>query len=220
MLIDIHTHHVASEKILTVENILIHQPFKLLAGHSYSAGLHPWYLPEPNGQNLQLLENTLQNPQIIAIGEAGLDRVFATNFDLQTDIFFEQILLSEKYQKPLIIHCVRAYQDIITIKKQSKASQSWIIHGFSGNLQTAEMLIKHHCFMSFGEMLWKNEKVQQTFQKLPLDKVFLETDVSAINIEDLYERAATLRNIDKSVLEKQIWDNFAGIFQNFKLDLI
>lgn len=82
----------------------------------------------------------------MAIGEVGLDKVTSTPFDLQMNILQKQLELAKKYDKPVIIHCVKAYSDLIKIKKRDFKMQVWIFHGFNTSWQVAEQLLQMHCY--------------------------------------------------------------------------
>ena len=155
----------------------------------------------------------LDNSNLLAIGECGLDRACCSDFERQKNIFIKQIELSECNSKPLIIHSVRSYPDIISIRKETKAIQSWIIHGFQGNEQTATQLLNHGIFLSLGDILFKNEdRAKRLLKIIPSEKSFLETDISERKIIDVYEKASLLseRNIDE--LREDIFNNFVKIF--------
>jgi TatD DNase family protein len=80
-----------------------------------------------------IIEEKLKDENCFALGECGLDKITASDFELQKVVFKKQIQLSEKHQKPLIIHCVKAHQELIEIKKELKPKQVWIFHGFNTN---------------------------------------------------------------------------------------
>ena len=150
---------------------------------------------------------------IKAIGECGLDRACDVDFEIQKEVFITQIELSEQIAKPLIIHAVRTYPDIISIRKETKAKQTWIIHGFQGNEQSAEQLLKHGIYLSLGDVLFKNEtKAKQLLQVIPTDMLFLETDVAERTIVEVYEKAASLSGIEMDKLRNDIFNNFVKIF--------
>jgi TatD DNase family protein len=85
---------------------------------NYSIGIHPWYIVEDRIDiDLQIIESKLKNESCIAIGECGLDKRIEIPMALQQMVFEKQLALAEIYQKPVIIHCVGAFQEIIAIKK-------------------------------------------------------------------------------------------------------
>ena len=149
-----------------------------------------------------------------AIGECGLDRACDSDFELQREVFIKQIELSEQYHKPLIIHAVRSYPDIISIWKEMKPNQPWIIHGFNGNEHSAEQLLRHDgIYLSLGDVLFKNEKrAERLLDIIPSDRLFLETDVAERSIVEVYEKASLLSGVATDILRKDIFDNFVKIF--------
>ena len=155
------------------------------------------------------------NSQILkAIGECGLDRACDSDFELQREVFIKQIELSEQYHKPLIIHAVRSYPDIISIRKETKSNQPWIIHGFNGNEHSAEQLLRHDgIYLSLGDVLFKNEKrAERLLDIIPSYRLFLETDVAERSIVEVYEKASLLSGVATDILRKDIFDNFVKIF--------
>ena len=126
----------------------------------------------------------------------------------------EQIELSEQIAKPLIIHAVRTYPDIISIRKETKAKQPWIIHGFQGSVQSAEQLLRHDgIYLSLGVVLFKNERrASELLNVIPLNRLFFETDVTERDIVEVYERATSLSSIELDKLRNDIFNNFVKIF--------
>jgi len=181
-----------------------------------SYGIHPWFLTEENAENqLHHLETLLQNDTIIAIGEVGFDAVRAANMDLQHRVFEEVISLSEHYQKPLIIHCVKAWEKLLELHRKRKVTQRWLIHGFHGSYELALQLIKRDMLLSFGAKLLTDGKLQSVFSKIPIDSVFLETDDAKMDIVDIYQTAAAIRKMDVEILKNVLFKNFRGVIFPF-----
>ena len=169
----------------------------------YSLGLHPWKLREEIvPENIHFLEKNAADRKIIAIGECGLDKCCNTPWKLQEKAFITQILISEDRMKPLIIHCVKAWDEVIAIKKKIQPRQPWLMHGFRGKPQQMEQLIKHDLLLSFGEKY--NE---ESLKAMPLDQLFLETDDAGCSIQSMYERVAALLKMDLHSLQMQIEEN-------------
>ena len=212
--VNIHTHysnHVCNKEFIEIQNIDVDNVVNVDVSHFYSIGIHPWKVGFEELRNLEI-EN-FGDSNFLAIGECGLDRACDSDFELQKEIFVKQIKLSEQYGKPLIIHAVRSYPDIIAIRKETKAKQPWIIHGFQGNEQSAEQLLKYEIFISLGDVIFKNEaKAKRLLQTIPLKKLFLETDVAERKISDVYEKAALLSGIEMDKLRNEIFNNFVKIF--------
>ncbi|WP_088324468.1 TatD family hydrolase [Polaribacter tangerinus] len=208
---DAHSHNLVShKKVVTIFNTY---PNKLHTTHYFSVGLHPWFIKKDNVlEDIANLETAVQHPNCLAVGECGLDKAIKTDFLFQEQLFKRQILLSEKVTKPLIIHCVRAYQEIIRIKKELNVHQPWIIHGFNKNNQVAQSLLKNGVFLSFGSSIIHNKKLQEVFKKVPLDAFLLETDTSTTSIQEIYRTAATLKKMSLAELQQILTENFTKIF--------
>lgn len=213
--IDIHTHSVKTDdKLIQIANLDLNQPCPEQGYFSY--GIHPWALDDVEFQAekaLQTLEEKLKLPQVIALGEAGLDKIHKASFERQVAVFERQIELSEALQKPMILHDVRSHNEIIALRKKHKAQQPWILHGFSGTEQDIKQLIGQGIYLSVGESLLHPErKIYKSFKFIDLDYLFLETDMAKIGVEKVYEAAAKLLETDIVTLQKQIFTNFARLF--------
>jgi TatD DNase family protein len=126
--------------------------------------------------------------------------------------FKEQIRIAEDQSKCLIIHCVRAYSDIINLKIQTKSEVPWILHGFHGNLETTLSLIKHGFYFSAGERLLDNVSGHPLLRTIPTERLFLETDDGAISIRKIYWSASQILKIENEKLIDLIFSNFKAVF--------
>lgn len=173
-----------------------------------STGIHPWLLTESNAdQQLQSLKIHLEENRVIAIGEAGLDKLKGCPLENQISIFRHEICLSEEYHLPIIIHCVRAFNELIQLKKEYHPLQSWIIHGFRGKANIAKELLHHGCYISFGEN-FQSESVRT----VPLDKIFIETDTSETDIAYIFSQIAEIKGISLEELVTAINRNVEKVF--------
>jgi TatD DNase family protein len=208
-LLDIHTHHLPlhpEQAILNYSSEMLSVEFPTYC----SVGIHPWHLTTDNFQEKwDWLVLATHYPNVLAIGEAGLDKAIDVPFDLQMDAFKRQIELSEVMELPLIIHCVRAANEIVELKKRIQPHMPWIIHGFRGKKEQALQYIRHGIFLSFGE-----KYQEEALRAVPVDRLFLETDESAIEINLLYEQAATTRSLSVESLTMQIQQNINEVFFN------
>lgn len=213
--IDIHTHTTKSrDNLIQIVNLDLKSPCPEQGYYSY--GIHPWALDNVDFQvdeALNKLKEDLQQPQVIALGEAGLDKMHRASFERQIELFERQIELSETLQKPMILHDVRSHNEIIALRKKHKAQQPWIVHGFSGTEQDIKQLIGQGICFSVGESLLHHErKIYKSFKFIDLDYLFLETDMAEIEIESIYEAAAKRLGMDISGLKIIIFSNFARLF--------
>ena len=212
--IDIHTHtEESSESLLQIINLNLESPCPKQGFYSY--GIHPWTLDDADFQAekaLQTLEEKLKLPQVLALGEAGLDKMHKASFERQIELFERQIELSEALQKPMILHDVKSHNEIIALRKKHKAQQPWIVHGFNGTEQDIQQLTGQGMYLSVGEALLHPErKIYKSFKFIDLDFLFFETDMAEIGVEKVYETAANLLEMDLSALQTRIFANFARI---------
>ncbi|MFC0777389.1 TatD family hydrolase [Flavobacterium sp. HJSW_4] len=180
----------------------------------YSIGIHPWYIDENRiDEDLKIIEEKLQTKNCLAIGECGLDKRIEVPFDLQISVFEKQLELAEKFNKPVVIHCVAAFQEVMAIKKKMKIKVPMIIHGFSKNNQLAEQLIAAGFYLSFGKYLLKNPDLKTVFLNVPNDRFFLETDTIQESIKDVYELASEYKKLDIKELQGIISSNYKSLFE-------
>ena len=224
MFFDIHSHRPARQSgVITIISADIHNKNgvsgfysqslgKHTAGHSeipsylgyYSIGLHPWYIDEsliPEVRKFAVL------PSVVAIGETGLDKNTAKNqddFSLQKEIFTEHILISEEVKKPLVIHCVKAWDELLHIHKSSKPSMPWIIHGFRGNAILATQLLNAGLYLSFG-INHNAEALKVAWDK---GRLFAETDDADIGIREICATIACKLDISINDLLDEISNLF------------
>lgn len=179
----------------------------------YSIGIHPWYIDENRiEEDLKIIEEKLQTENCLAIGECGLDKRIEIPLDIQIAVFEKQLELAEKFKKPVVIHCVAAFQEITAIKKRMKVSVPMIIHGFSKNKQLAEQLIKDGFYLSFGKYLLKNPDLKTVFQEIPNNRFFLETDTIEEKIQQVYELASEYKGLNIKEIQDIISSNYNSIF--------
>lgn len=177
-------------------------------GAYYSVGIHPWELAEHNaGQLLDYLRQQLRRKQFVAVGEAGLDKLAAASMELQLTVFKAQVRLSEEYGLPLIIHCVKAMDELLVVKKECRPQQAWIWHGFRGKPEQAVQLLKKGFYLSLG-----GHYPDETMQTVPDERLFLETDNSLLDIEDILRRAAKVRGVEVEALRGVIRRNIQNVF--------
>ena len=211
--VDIHTHFPKSnENVISIQNFTQNEWENTLfteGGDFASVGLHPWFLTKENAEkDLQKLTQLIDNQNIIAIGECGLDKLNGESLDFQTDIFAKQIRLAESVQKPIIIHCVRAFNEVIVLKKKLKPTVPMIIHGFNKNEMILKELLKNGFCISIGAAILRGDKrFEKTILEIPLKQLFFETDDIDIDVQDVYETYCQAANMDIIDLKSIIYEN-------------
>lgn len=205
-ILDIHTHRPenGSRAIVSYSPLNRFTPEACLC----SVGAHPWELTEENAEALwnKVRELCASRP-VAAIGETGLDKLSPAPMELQLSLFRRHVELSETLRLPLIIHCVKAMEELLSVKKESRATRPWIWHGFRGKPEQARQLLRQGLYLSFGER-YSEEAMRAT----PAERLFIETDESALDIETILRRAAEIRETEVETLRKTIRENIRNVF--------
>ncbi len=190
--VDIHTHRsFAVENEILVRNLSINEAETILPKKSdgfYSVGIYPWDVGNVDETDFQKLEKLCHNEQVHLIGECGFDKNIDIPFETQLSVFEKHVAISENLKKPMIIHCVGYYNEVVSLRKQVNPTQQWIIHGFRGKPQLAEQLLRAGFLLSFGE-----KYNQESVKVCPLEHLFVETDESKKAISEIYAEIAQLK---------------------------
>ena len=141
-------------------------------------GFHPTEINNLNTKSLKFIEDNLNNPKIVAIGEIGLDYYWVNdNKQDQQSLFIKQIKLANKYNLPIVIHSREAILDTYNIiKKYSKTKK--VLHCYSSSLEMAYEFIKLDTLLGIGGVItFKNaEKLKRVVENIDLKYLLLETD--------------------------------------------
>jgi TatD DNase family protein len=214
--IDIHIHDgKPSEGVFILQSLMAHEDKNVqdIPGVAWTYGIHPWYLDERNyAQQIISVGNKAGNSNIIAIGEAGLDKLHGPSPELQRKVFEEQIIISETNMKPLVIHCVRAWDELISVFKKLKPKMPWIVHGFRGSPELASQLISKGLYLSIWFDFVLRSQSTPLLRSLPKDKLFLETDGADIDIRDIYKKVSGDLDMPVEDLKGIILNNYKTFF--------
>ncbi len=214
--INFHTHFADSAAdVLAIQNIHQNDRDKFFPENFEfcSVGLHPWFLEKNRvADDFFWLENALKKPNVVAVGEAGLDKMIDVDFDFQIEIFRRQVEISERLQKPMILHCVRAHEVLVKLKKEIRPTQNWIFHGFEKHPNTAKMCLDAGCFLSFGAAIFREKShAADSLAATPTGRFFLETDDKSLKIKVVYARAAEIRGVNLEDLKIEIERSFGDL---------
>ncbi len=213
MLYNLHTHK--SSEDANVFDIVNRYPYEAIDVPFFSTGIHPWHIDEDKlDEHFAIIEERLSLPNCLAIGECGLDKRIEKPLELQIEVFEKHLLLAKKYQKPVILHLVAAFQELIEIKNRIQPGVPMIVHGFSKNIQVAEQLLNNGFYLSFGKYLLHNPELSEVFAQVPEDRFFMETDMIEETLDEVYEKAAKARNIEIEALKNIVSTNFKTVFKN------
>jgi len=193
---NMHTHRqeIRQDEIAIV-SVNVRKPFELCKSIPifYSIGVHPWYIDsndyEATNKLLDIARQFAHNPEIVAIGETGLDKTTAksvNDFSFQREFFIAHARLSEEVKKPLIIHCVKAWNDLLHFHQSIKPSMPWIIHGFRGKTTLANQLLNAGFYLSFS-IHYNIDSLKAAWVK---HRLFVETDDKDVDIRDVYQQVA------------------------------
>lgn len=189
MILDIHTHN-AQTHAQTIETV----------------GIHPWDVA-----NCDLVEVELRAPSADAVGEIGLDYACEVPREEQIAVFRAQLSIAERLEKPVVLHCVRAFEEVMKMVAEYRL-KSVIFHGFIGSKEQAQRAVVQGYYLSFGERTFRSPKTIEALRITPLSHLFVESDESTTPIEEIYSKIAELRGVSAEDLDSAVKSNFAKIF--------
>jgi TatD DNase family protein len=214
-LINIHTHDSVHEGgVFAVENLMIHEGrMPDDSADAFSVGIHPCFLTkEEYAEQLALLAVMAADERVVAVGEAGYDRRKGPEMGLQQEAFEAQARLADELCKPLMIHCVKGWDELWVSRHRLKPRMPWIIHGFNGSLEQARQLVAGGMLLSLWVKSVLNGALDSVLTEIPTAKVFLETDGFEIPLRTLYGRAAEARGVSAGFLASAIHSNYKTVF--------
>ena len=210
--INLHTHKFSN--LSDVIEVVNQYPWEFDASiPNYSIGIHPWFIDGNRLESdLETIKQKLQLSECLALGECGLDKRIEIPLDLQISVFKRQLEIVSQTNKPIVLHCVAAYDEVIAIKKEMKIKNPMIIHGFSKNEQVAKSLLDNGFYLSFGKYLLRNPDLEKVFTFAPENQILLETDTIEESIYEVYEKAASIKGISVEEMKTIVFTNFSRIF--------
>jgi TatD DNase family protein len=175
----------------------------------YSVGFHPYNVGKVDLEDtLNKVRLATENPRVLAIGEIGLDKSIEAPLELQQKIFEAQVRIAEFADLPVILHVVRAFNEMIEFMKSYKPSVPMIIHGYNGSPEMVESLLKAGFLISFGEAIAReHSKIVESLVLVPIDRLFLETDEGDLDIREIYHFAAEVKGVPEEELRSRIFEN-------------
>ncbi len=211
--IDFHTHTAAgAPDTIAIMNLMAGDelPAAGRINTFYSAGIHPWQLTDAGLPQLQEeLLRLADNPSVIMIGEAGFDRIRGGDDDIQYRAFLFQALLAEESRRPVLIHCVRGWEELSRARREIKPQQPWILHGFRGSSSLAATLAGEGYWFSLGVKGVKSEIVMA----LSHERLFLESDDSSESVAPAYTIFSGRAGYETAEAENLFRKNFTQLFQ-------
>jgi TatD DNase family protein len=214
--IDFHTHSlIGVDNTVRVVNLMAGDevPSDFPANTLFSAGIHPWQLTEDNLSELQTeLLLTVAHPHVVMIGEAGFDRLRGAQGEVQYRAFLFQAHIAEEVGKPLVIHCVKGWDELRRARREVKPGRPWVIHGFRGSGSLAASLAGEGFWFSLGA----KGLAAEVLGSVSHEKLLLETDDSGGQISEIYRLFEAATGYDEQSAERLIRKNFNSLL-NFSL---
>lgn len=201
-IVDSHTHRLDATRALIAVSP---REFNPQPGLWYSVGYHPWNdVDTLDDKDYALLEQCARHPQVLAIGETGMDRLHGASLEIQGLAFVRHLQVAHSLSKPVVTHCVRTAQDLLTLRHRAGlADVTLIIHGMRGNEHVARTLLDAGCYLSFGARF--NPAALTT---TPLDRLLIETDDSDETIHMVASRVADALALSEHQLIETVTRNF------------
>lgn len=183
----------------------------------YSVGFHPYNVGKVDVEDtINKVRLATENPRVFAVGEIGLDKSIEAPMDAQQRIFEAQVEIAEFTDLPVVLHVVKAFNEVIEFAKVHRPAVPMIIHGYNGSPQMAEALLKAGFMISFGEAIAKeHSKIVESLLLVPADRLFLETDEGDLDIREIYHFASEVKGIPEDQLRKQIFENARNTLSRF-----
>lgn len=214
--INIHTHISTSTNDLQV---LVLNPKEWKSNiysdkELYTVGVHPWHSNADNlTEQLAVLEEAIQKPNVIALGEIGLDRSIDIPLQVQESVLKQQIGMAKQCSKPLVFHAVRTIPSVLSICRQEKVQQPIIFHGFLGKPEAVQQINKANGHVSFGAQIIENRIWDKALKEAyELKNLFFETDESTATIDAVYKKASEVLGIELSRLKEEVYSYFCSVF--------
>lgn len=183
-------------------------------------GLHPWFVSEIDwvrDEQWDWLSRVAREDKVLFLGECGLDKLQGPDMVYQQFVFEHCLTLAEQLQKPVVIHCVRAYEELFASVQKIKPTVPLIIHGFARKATILKPLVDQGFYISYGAaILQPNSSAVQSLAQTPLEKLFLESDDKMLPIADLYARAAQIKGVSIQELEPALQNNLDKLLRESK----
>ena len=193
-------------------------------------GYFPLDVPKLTEKDWQDLEEAVQDPRVVAIGEIGLDYFLESSrncSELQKEAMIRQIDLANKLNKPILVHSRDAHEDMVELLQNHPPKCGGIMHCFSGGLEVAKKLAPlGFVFALGGPLTYDNlDEGKDVVQGMGLEYLQIETDCPSLppqqHANEINETSyahysgeviAKLKGIDVETVQKQLQINYERLF--------
>lgn len=178
-----------------------------------TVGLHPDDVTEDWRDALDIVEDLMSEKLVLGIGECGLDQSSNAPWIHQVDAFEYAADLAERFTKPLVVHCVKAHDELLSIHKFIDPIQQWVLHGFVKGADLARQYLDSGMILTFGAAVTKESaSLVETIRMCPSDRFLLETGADNVRIEDIYDAVAKIRGVSVEELCTAVHETFEKVF--------
>jgi TatD DNase family protein len=214
----VHSHHKPqSINEISIRNAYHFNPSHLSINQFFSIGIHPWYVSKFELKKIPSIINPLiKNSSVIAIGEIGMDKL-KPEFELQKASFLVQTEIALAAQLPIIVHCVKAYPEILSLLKNYQGKV--ILHNYYTSEAITEAFLKlPNVYFSLGKRFRLASGLNQKYvQAIPANRLFVETDQTREPVSIAYEEISDILQIDRLTFANLVESNFKQVFKKAKL---
>lgn len=205
---DFHTHQPSTSGAI-VNGDFGHVPEKGF----FSLGLHPWFLDLHWEEKLRKIQDVSNSEnRVLAIGEAGFDRLRGPEIALQKMAFYAQARWAKTLEIPLILHCVKAHDLLLEFLKLEENPPVIIWHGWNLKPELARQLLPYPVYFSFGKhLLQQGSNAKNWVLECPRERIFFETDDSGLEIDAIYRSASLILRLPVEKLAEQAVFNWNTI---------
>lgn len=194
-------------------------------------GLHPWFVNKyPDLATLEkLLRDQIECLPPDFIGECGLD-LLKSDFEYQQAVFELHLRLASEYQLPVVIHCVRAYNQLLMLLAKAQLRVPLLVHAYNGNSELARQLIKKGAYLGVGSIVMNSDsQLLKSITRIPLDNIVIESDApymplsteqssKSVNCEIYLRELARILMREPDALRLSVNRNWHKIFGNVNQD--
>lgn len=171
------------------------------------SGIHPW-----SAESWSQEQGLVIDAEAQVVGETGLDFACRVSLEQQERLFRAHLQIAQERQLPVVIHCVRAFEEVMKILSEYSL-RGVIFHGFVGSWQQAERVVaRSDYYISFGERSMRSPRSVDALRRVPLERLFLESDDAPAPIDGLYGDVAVVRGLSIESLMQVTFDNYKKLF--------
>ena len=221
-------------RIISINNSLMDFPkvynnLKSVAGIYHAVGVAPSEVTNPGPDWINTIEKYLELPNVVAVGETGLDyfKQFGDKRS-QIELFITQLEIAQKHNLPVIIHNREAGKDLYDVLTERLPDAGAILHCYSENAEYAKKCLDKNIWFSFaGNLTYRNARnLHETVLNIPVDRILIETESPFMIPADYRDKKRTMPgylpstakflaemlDMDVEALSQQLWKNSCNAF--------